>query len=64
MTTARIGRGSVDRIGVGVYGTDSSAPAIRWASAEAVMRRAELALIHAWDIPVDVSVVVDRSQLP
>lgn len=63
MTRVWTGRGGVDRIGVGVYGTESSAPAIRWARAEAVIRSAELALIHAWDIPVDVSVDVALPEL-
>ena len=61
--TGADGRGSVDRIGVGVYGTDSSAPAIRWADAEAVIRSAELSQIHVWDIPVEVSVDVAPSEL-
>jgi nucleotide-binding universal stress UspA family protein len=48
---------------VGVNRT-ASGPALRWASAEAAVRRLPLTLVHAWDEPVDLSVDLPPESLP
>jgi nucleotide-binding universal stress UspA family protein len=36
---------------VGVDGSDGAAAALRWAAAEARLRRARLRVVHAWNVP-------------
>ncbi len=49
---------------VGMRGVGASASLLRWASAEAALRRLELTLVHAWDEPLELSVHLDRGSLP
>jgi len=41
---------------VGASGSASSSAAVRWAAAEAALRSEPLTLVHAWDVPLGVSV--------
>lgn len=71
---------STDRVGrvvVGIDGSPASTTALRWAAAEAELRRAELVVLHAWEYPyrltaegigrgsdlaeVDAAIVTDRA---
>jgi nucleotide-binding universal stress UspA family protein len=49
---------------VGVSRAGSSGPAVRWACAEAAVRGASLALVHAWDEPLDLGVELVPGTLP
>jgi nucleotide-binding universal stress UspA family protein len=42
----------MERIVVGVDGSDGSVAALRWALAEAEIRGAEVEVVHAWQVPV------------
>ena len=48
--------------GVGRAGT--SGPVVRWAAAEAALHGAGLDLVHAWDVPVDLTVELPAGVLP
>ncbi len=43
------------RIVVGVDGSDSSKAALRWAAAEARLRKAGLRVVHAWSYPLEAA---------
>ena len=45
------------RIVVGVDSSDNALAALRWAAQEARLRDAELAVVHAWTVPVAVDPV-------
>ncbi len=49
---------------VGVGRTRESGPVVRWAAAEASFRGVTLHLVHAWDVPVDLSVQIAPDTLP
>jgi nucleotide-binding universal stress UspA family protein len=49
---------------VGVGRAGSSGPAVRWACAEAAVRGVALALVHAWDEPLDLLVELVAGSLP
>jgi len=43
--------GGMDRIVVGIDGSDTSRRALRWAAEEARQHDAELHVVHAWEVP-------------
>lgn len=45
------GTSGMDRIVVGVDGSDTSRRALRWAAEEAKAHHAELHVVHAWEVP-------------
>jgi nucleotide-binding universal stress UspA family protein len=47
---------SVATIVVGVDGSDGAARALRWAVQEARLRRGDLHVIHAWSVPLVLSI--------
>jgi nucleotide-binding universal stress UspA family protein len=47
---------SVATIVVGVDGSDGAARALRWAVEEARLRRGDLHVIHAWSVPLVLSI--------
>jgi nucleotide-binding universal stress UspA family protein len=49
---------------VGMAGAAGSDAVIRWAAGEAVLRGAALHLVHAWRIPVDLSLPLPADLLP
>jgi nucleotide-binding universal stress UspA family protein len=49
---------------VGMGGTGTSGPVVRWAAAEAALRGAALHLVHAWHAALDVSVELAPGSLP
>lgn len=46
-----VGRGTPDRVVVGIDGSPASASALRWAGDEAERHGVELVVVHAWDYP-------------
>jgi nucleotide-binding universal stress UspA family protein len=49
---------------VGVTRTGASGTAVRWASVEASVRALPLALVHAWSLPLDVTVALSPASMP
>lgn len=54
----------VERIVVGVDGSDNSVAALRWAMGEAVLRKASVEVIHAWRRPYTGEVPVMITYTP
>ncbi len=52
------------RVVVGVDKTGKSGPVVRWAASEAATRGEALHLVHAWDVPISMSVEIPADTLP
>src|SRR5918995_507309 len=51
----------VPKIVVGVDGSEGAAEALRWALGEARLRRAKVLVVHAWTVPLVLSVPSDET---